>query len=928
MFEADEASGELRRRGSSVNLQAQPFRLLIVLLEHAGEVVSRETLRQSLWPSNTYVEFDGSLNNALKKLRAALRDSAENPTFIRTLPRRGYRFLAPVTVEERVEDSSSPPQLLMPRVQEGDEDAVATPTVTPRSATGRRVAILTFVFVLLVSIAVASYHRVAAGRERARLAAQSAPVKPRLSVAILAFSNTSQRPRDAWLATGLPEMLTTELAAGEQLRLVSAEEVAQLNGVLPLHQPGTLSKSTLVLIHRIVGADVVVLGSYSSVGSPSGEQIRLDLRLQDTAVGDTIATLSDSGREADVFHMVSQVGARLRERLAVPAMSDKQVAGVQASMPSNTEAERWYAEGLAKLRLFDALGARDSLERAIKADSNYSLAHSALAEAWSDLGYEEKAKNEASQAFALAGKLARKDRLFVEARYRVLNHETDKARAIYQTLFDFFPDDVEYGLLLANAQTQSGKKDMASATIQSLRKLPPPARDDPRIDLAEEFNFNRIGQYKLAHEAAARAVEKARATSVNLLLAQALYRDASDLAFLGDGDNAMAAAGEAKGIYSAAGDQFGVSASLVVIGKVQWIHGQYEATEKIFEQALATDRAIGNQTGAAYDIRYLATCHAMRGDLQGARQLYEQSLALYREVDDREHVAYNLNEIAWVLKGSGNPAGTLKLYDEALAIFRDMQSNEGAAMTLDEKGNTLIFLGELDKAHEACQQALELFRKSGDENRITRTLSDLGNIASLQDKLDESRQAYTEAVAIDRKAGDRSQAASAELGLAEVEEEQGHRAEAKQEINETLSYLHQQKDSNDEIVAVSLLAEIALDEGNTSEAVHEVGIARELLSQHQGWTARYIAEITNARVEAATGKAGDASKSLHAVLAEAQKHHYIHYELEARLALCEIEAKTDRSAARAHEMALEKEAQARGFGMIARKSAALRTRMG
>lgn len=78
----------------------------------------------------------------------------------------------------------------------------------------------------------------------------------------------------------------------------------------------------------------------------------------------------------------------------------------------------------------------------------------------------------------------------------------------------------------------------------------------------------------------------------------------------------------------------------------------------------------------------------------------------------------------------------------------------------------------------------------------------------------------------------------------------------------------------------------------------------------------------------ATGKVAEATKSLHAVLAEAQKHNYVHYELEARLALCEIEAKTDRSAARAHEMALEKQAQARGFGMIARKSAALRRRIG
>src|SRR5271169_422632 len=99
LFEAYANSGELLRRGTRVKLQDQPFRLLLVLLGHAGEVVSRDQLRQQLWPSDTYVEFDGSLNNTLKKLRSALGDSPENPSFIETIPKRGYRFIAPVAVE-------------------------------------------------------------------------------------------------------------------------------------------------------------------------------------------------------------------------------------------------------------------------------------------------------------------------------------------------------------------------------------------------------------------------------------------------------------------------------------------------------------------------------------------------------------------------------------------------------------------------------------------------------------------------------------------------------------------------------------------------------------------------------------------------------------------------------------------------------------
>jgi DNA-binding winged helix-turn-helix (wHTH) protein len=96
VYEADVRAGELLRDGSKVKLQEQPFQVLIVLLERAGDVVTREELRQRLWPSDTFVDFDHSLNTAINKLREALRDSASNPRFIETKARRGYRFIAPV----------------------------------------------------------------------------------------------------------------------------------------------------------------------------------------------------------------------------------------------------------------------------------------------------------------------------------------------------------------------------------------------------------------------------------------------------------------------------------------------------------------------------------------------------------------------------------------------------------------------------------------------------------------------------------------------------------------------------------------------------------------------------------------------------------------------------------------------------------------
>src|SRR5271155_6100613 len=98
LFEADLGRGTLSRQGTRLKLQEQPFRILALLLQRPGEIVTREQCRQTLWPEGTHVNFDGSLNAALKKLRAALQDDAENPRFIETVPKQGYRFVAPIHV--------------------------------------------------------------------------------------------------------------------------------------------------------------------------------------------------------------------------------------------------------------------------------------------------------------------------------------------------------------------------------------------------------------------------------------------------------------------------------------------------------------------------------------------------------------------------------------------------------------------------------------------------------------------------------------------------------------------------------------------------------------------------------------------------------------------------------------------------------------
>ena len=162
--------------------------------------------------------------------------------------------------------------------------------------------------------------------------------------------------------------------------------------------------------------------------------------------------VSETGTENDLSDLVSRSARKLRQQLGIPDISQFDATGIRASVPSNPEAMRLYAEGLEKLRAFDALRARDLLLRAVDADPSYPLAHASLARAWMALGYNQNAVTEAKKAVDLAGKLSREDHALVEARYYEASKDWEKAIDTYRALFASFPDNLEYGLYLTNAQ--------------------------------------------------------------------------------------------------------------------------------------------------------------------------------------------------------------------------------------------------------------------------------------------------------------------------------------------------------------------------------------------------------------------------------------------------------------------------------------------
>ncbi len=863
MFEANPQTGELQRKGVRVKLQEQPFQLLTLLLENSGEIVSRDTICQRLWLSNTFVDFDASLSVAVGKLREALGDVAANPRFIETIPRRGYRFVAPVTKEE-ARAIGIPAPILIPaerRVVRKNNQIIA--------------GVAALILAGLGLYAFRSVWHPASHQAEAHSA--SVPMNIRRSVAVLGFRNLLGRPEDKWLSAAFSEMLNTELGAGGELRMVSGEDVARAKSDLLLADEDTLAQSTLQRLRTDPGADVVVLGSYTLL--PGEGKIRLDLRIQDTAAGETIAEEALSGDENDLFELAEQAGQNLREKLGLPPLSSQNSIATRAAIPSNEKAARLFAEGREKLWGFDLVSARRLLSEAIEADPSYPLAHSAFADALWHSGYEVKARVEARRAVDLSNHLSQEQRLLVEGTYRKAIADYPKAIEAYQTLFHLFPDNLEYGLLLASAQNYMKRSD-ALQTLAVLRRLPPPIGNDARIDMTEATSWINT-DFNQAQEAARRAIAKASAQGSHILVARTLGILCQQGPSLGNLEQAKSDCESALTAGIETQDVNGQSLMRTDLAAIYYQQGDLKKAEGMFWQALGGFRKVGNLSGSATVLSNIAAVRLSLGDLHEAKKLLEESIPDYQATEDKEGVALNLNNLGDLSRQSGNLKTADIFYAQAKATAKEIDDKNAMAYVLNGQGDVFLDRGDLASARNAYQESLEL-----------RT-----------------------------KAGEKQMASESETALAQVSIEEGHAAEAETMARRLRQQFQQEKLPDDELIATVVLVKALLSQAKEVEAQQVLETAQNLAAKSQNQFARLQFALAAAEVKLSSEHPAESRIVLAQVDQEARRRGYIGLELEDRLLQAELTNKTGHhSAAQEQLIAIEKSARTEGFGLILRRS--------
>jgi len=917
LFETDVAKGTLTRNGIRVKLQDQPFRVLIFLLERPGEIVTRDELRQRLWPEGTYVDFDGSLNVILKKLRAAIDDDSDNPRFIETVPRRGYRFIAPVSSDLAVAppktQSTSP--LDLPAI-EAAPVAIKVPQSQILQRPWYRPPLITVALLLLglISAGILRYHKPAALADSSR---PDAPVNIRKSVAILGFHSLTGKAEDVWLGTALSEMLSTELSGGEKLRLVSGEEVANLRVASPWSQTDTLDQNTTSRIGNALSSDILVLGSYTTLGNREHGQVRIDVRMQDARTGEILSEIAEIGSSQDLFLQVSRVGAKLRDRLGIPRLRDNEEAGVLASLPMDPDTSRLYALGIAKLRQFDALAAKDLLQQATQLDPKFALGHAMLARAWSQLGYGQNYREEAKKAFDLTKDLPRAEHMIVEGEYYASVGNQEQAASVYHALFELLPDDVDYGLRFCNAAILSGNASQALQVIHQLRSLPAPASDDPRIDLTESaaIKVNKPASLALIRS----AVRKASAQGKMPLYARARSDECMTLLYGEAPESGVPVCEDAYNLFLSEGNRAGAADTIRLIADRRGTEGRFEEAIATYERALLMLKGLGEYAKTGAILNNMAIGYANEGKLDRAAELYKEAKADFELGGDKGNTATAVTNIADILYLQGNLPAAEKMYQQSLELIAVLDNGEpGYALT--RIADLELTTGKLQQAKLHAQQAIDSMRPvEGGYQYLSGAIIELGEVLMTEGDFAGARSKFDESMAMRQKMGAADLVAENQVEFAVLSMEEGHPETAESLLRTAITEFEKEKVDPDSTAAYTELSRALLMQGKINDARAAAERAVQLSASSADPSLKLPASIQKVRVNLASGGAANsASQELRSVITTAHRLGYYTVECEGRLALGEAVLKANVSSGRTQLSAFASEARSRGFELAGR----------
>jgi DNA-binding winged helix-turn-helix (wHTH) protein/tetratricopeptide (TPR) repeat protein len=495
IFELNLATEELRKSGTPVKLPPLPFKLLALLASHAGQIVTRQEIQEKLWGAETFVDFEQGVNKCIKQIRTALNDNADNPLYIETLPRHGYRFLAPVVSKTiaapgpRVVESPSGELPHLPVLIGG---RAATPALARALAPSYPVAVPD-------AEARVEPRREAADIRQSRLRHWRTPLiwigSPFVLVGLIAaglylhehiaiihFKATEKDPivlADFDNKTGDPvfdDTLKQELAIQlEQLPFLNVLSDLKVAETLKLMNRSGSERLTEDVAHEVclrTNSKAMLTGSIAG----SGSQYVIGVKAVDCNTGDQIADAQEQavGKE-NVLKALDRAAAHLLGKLGQSlASAQKYRAPLEEATTPSLEALQAYTLGYQAVLKLDSAAATQFFQQAIDRDPSFAMAYARLGEIYANLGETARARDNLSKAYELRARVGEREKLYIDSHYEdTVTGNLEAARRAYESWAQMYPRDEVPLDNLGNLYFEVGQHNLALATFQKLHELDP-----------------------------------------------------------------------------------------------------------------------------------------------------------------------------------------------------------------------------------------------------------------------------------------------------------------------------------------------------------------------------------------------------------------------------------------------------------------------
>lgn len=734
-------------------------------------------------------------------------------------------------------------------------------------------------------------------------------------VAVVELQSLTQNGKDKWLAPVLTEMLGTELSAADEIRVIPNARVLEASAGLTAQDTGGYGPEALAQLRRRLSADFVITGQYRLIGSAADSPLSVVIDLQDARAGTSTAVVSDQGALSSLNLLVNQAGSVLRQKLGAANTSKGRLNQIANVQPPTTAVAQRIGFALDAIARHDSARARDELLEAVAEAPEYAPSYLYLSQAWSALGYRQKALAAAEQAVSRSSSVPPELRMQIEAAVQMESYDAKSAAASWRKLVALRPLTLEYRLELISVEIDAGDIESAQTALIDLRGLPQ-APEDPRVYLAAAHLAAARNDARSQLQHAQEALMQAQARETLGLVADAQVALANAQMYLGELDSSKSELDTAIAGYHELGNPRGEVAARRLRATVLETQLRHRAALEEYRRTIALAESIGDagEVGAIY--RNICSMLWTQGDREGAQASARRALEISRITGDLRLQSWTLRALATIASDEAATDDVLSKYREVTALTESSHDPGGHVWSLATSADTLRMRGQLDEAQTSCDTAQAEADVLSDPQFKIYSGFVCASIAVDRGEPETALLLLEKIELLSRRSGNTLYEANSEFLMGQIEFDAGRWTRAQEQLRQAMKGFAGAEAHTGEANAEALLALCAQMLKQPVERDRAATRARELRTAISSRQEIYLVEIALAKLAAGNQRSAAVNR-LRELASDAQRRRWVGWSLESKLAEWQILTsegnKPDASETRKE---LEKTARTMGFRRV------------